>query len=217
MKHVVKGKKSANKTSGLDSRVTTSSNRYEPIHLGNIKAKLALIGWNLVNYIEQSYYKSNTKGFGLYQLVFRHNESNQDIIVISGNNTETLAGIYTGLNGIPYICLLQTKHDKSYTNPAIFESKCLELAESVKNGNYKIDSHLTSENLNKLYNIACFYKNETNKGLYCSYPELIDQFSTIQGFFAWFFNPGNSKMKLDRIIRIRDIAVQSYTDLTFIE
>lgn len=213
MKHVIKGKKSANKSSGLDSRVTNSNDRYEPIHLGKIKSELVKNGWNLASYSEQDYYKSNTKGFGLYQLVFRHKESNLDYIVVSGNNTETLAGIYIGLAGIPLKCLFQSKHDKSCTNPAVFEQTCLQLAESVKNGMYQIQSELTSENLYKLYKIACSYKQKTAKGPYCSFPELTSEFSTIQGFFAWFFNPDVPKHKLDRIIRIRDIAVNSYADL----
>lgn len=224
MKHVLTGKKSCNKSSGLSSRTTTSTNRYEPLHLGKIKAELVKVGWNLVHYVEQSYYKANTKGFGLYQLVFRCKEVNQDLIVISGNNTETLAGIYTGLAGIPLICLFQSKHDKSYTNPVLFESKCLELAESVKNGNYRLESELTSETSYKLYQIACFWKDKTKKGTYCALPSYPRSFSTIQEFFSWFFNPACladekerkrlEKMKLDRIIRIRDIAVSSYEALT---
>lgn len=213
MKHVIKGKKSANKTSGLDSRVTSSNNRYEPLHLGNIRSELVKIGWNLASYIEQEYYKSNTRGYGLYQLVFRHKESNLDYIIVSGNNTETLAGIYIGLSGIPFKCLYQSKHDRCQVNYKTFEANCLLLAESVKNGQYSLESSLNSENLNKLYNLACFYKQKTAKGPYCSFPDLVDQFSTIQAFFTWFLNPGMPKMKLDRIIRIRDIAVQSYADL----
>ncbi len=213
MKHVTKNTSSANKTSGLNTRVTTSKNRYEAIHLGQIKAKLALIGWNLASYIEQSYYKANTAGFGLYQLVFRHKESNLDFIVVSGNNTESLAGIYIGLAGIPYKCLIQAKHDRSYTDSDIFEAKCLELAESVRNGAFQLKSGLNESELYKLFELACIYKQKTAKGPYCSFPELTERFSTIQEFFAWFFNPGNSKAKIDRITRIRDIAVNSYNDL----
>lgn len=213
MKHVTKGKTSANKTSGLDTRTTASKDRYEPLHLGQIKAALSKIGWILARYTEQEYYKSNTQGFGLYQLVFEHKEANQQFIIVSGNNTETLAGIYTGLAGIPFVCLYSAKHDRSYTDYKDFEKTCLGLAQGVLLGSFPIKSELTSEDLHKAYQIACFYKNETKKGIYCSYPELADQFDTIHGFFTWFFNPGNSKMKLDRIIRIRDIAVNSYRDL----
>jgi len=213
MKHVIKGKKSANKTSGLDSRVTSSNDRYEPIHLGNIKSKLAKIGWNLVSYIEQSYYKSKTAGFGLYQLVFHHKDSNLDLIVISGNNTETLAGIYIGKAGIPFKCLFQAKHDRSYTNPESFEITCLELAESVKNGMFQLRTDITSEELYRLFELACIHKQKTAKGPYCAFPELTEPFNTVQAFFVWFFNPGSIKSKIDRIIRIRDIAVNSYQDL----
>lgn len=213
MKHVVKGKKSANKTSGLDSRVTNSNDRYEPLHLGKIKANLVKLGWILANYTEQSYYKSKTVGFGLYQLIFRCKESNLDLIVISGNNTESLAGIYIGLGGIPFKCLFLAKHDRSYTNSDSFENSCLEFAESVKNGVFQLRTELNESELYKLFEIACIYKQKTAKGPYCSYPELIDRFDNIQSFFNWFFNPGSIKSKIDRIIRIRDIAVNSYQDL----
>lgn len=223
MKHVIKGSKSANKSSGLDTRVTSSKDRYLPLHLGNIKSELVKIGWHLVDYKEQKYNKVKTKGFGLYQLVLSHKETNQQLIIISGNNAETLCGIYTGFYGIPFKCLFQAKHDKSYTNSAVFEAKCLELAESVKNGNFKLESELTSETSYKLYKIACFWKDKTKKGIYCAFPPYPGSFSTIQGFFSWFFNPACladekerkrlEKMELDRIIRIRDIAVNSYAEL----
>lgn len=213
-KHVIKGSKSVNKTSGLDSRVTSSKDRYSALHLGNIIDALKVAKWSLVEYMEQEYYKKKTKGYGLYKLVLEHAAIPYQLIIISGNNAETKTGLYLGLGNIPLRCLYELKHDACYGNIEDFETKCLEVSDSILQGKYSLDSSLNTEKLYKLYNIACFYKHATAKGPYCSLPELEDQFNTVQGFFTWFFNPGSKRLEIVRITRIRDIAVSSYEALT---